>query len=360
MLQSPIETAQPAGPRAVPAIQGGQVTAIGRLQPGVADVRSYGATGNGVADDTAAIQAAINQHGKVYIPAGVYRIDPKIGLVVRTGTEIIGDGRTRTILLAGTGGATMKELASYAGGSLIRRSFDPGGKNDYVTYVRLADFTVLLTHPADSVTENAIQIGIDLRNISRSLVERVHVGNMPPLGAPITRAYDRRFYSQGFGIVLGSVSSSTRSYAGGEVNTVRDSSVWGAYKLIVQDDAQLSPRSAAHAVLIEACDLQGGHVLLSQESRYTRGVSWRDNVLQNVIPRPGSREASAVLRMEGSNNLIDGGYIEASGSADYLLQLGSISSNNMIRLPYASTTNRAKVEDLGSGNSINLKGPDFP
>lgn len=356
VFQSPVETDDRASPRAVPALAGGQVTAVGRVQPGMADVRSYGAKGNGVADDTAAIQAAIDQHGRVYIPAGIYRIDPKIGLLVRTGTEIVGDGRTRTILLAGAGGATMGELASYAKGSIIHRKFDPNGKNDYVTYVRLSDFTVLLTHPSDSVTENALQIGIDLRNISRSLVERVHVGNVPPTGAPITRSFDRRFFSQGYGIVLGTVPSSTRPYAGGEVNTVRDTSVWGAYKLIVEDDEQLSPRSGAHAVLIEACDLQGGHILLSQESRYTRGVSWRDNVLQNVIPRPGSREASTVFRMEGSNNLIDGGYIEASGSADYLVQLGRGSSGNLIRLPYASATNGAKVVDMGSGNTVDVKG----
>jgi hypothetical protein len=355
-LQGQTETWGRASPRAVPATKGGEVMAIGHIQPSMINVRNYGAKGNGIVDDTAAIQAAINRHGKVYIPAGIYRIDPKIGLIVRTGTELIGDGRTRTILLAGAGGVTIDELARYAGGSLIHRKFDPNGKNDYVSYVRLSDFTVILTHPADSVTENAVQIGIDLRNISRSLVERVHVGNIPPIGAPITRAYDRRFFSQGFGIVLGTAPSSTRPYAGGEVNTVRDSSVWGAYKLIVEDDDRLSPRSAAHGVLIEACDLQGGHILLSQESRYTRGVSWRDNVLQNVIPGPGSKEASGVFRMEGSNNLIDGGYIEASGSADYLMQLGRHSSSNLIRLPYASATNGAKVVDLGSGNSVDVKG----
>lgn len=342
--------------RVVPSIAGGQAVVISRAENGAVDVRTYGAKGNGVADDTAAIQSAIDQHGRVYIPAGIYRIDPTVGLVVRTGTEITGDGRTRTILLAKAGGGTMEDLARYARGSLIHRRFNPSARNDYVSYVRLSDFSVILTHPADRVTRNEIQIGIDLRNVSRSLVERVHVGNLPPLGAPITREYDRRFFSQGFGIVLGTVPSSTLPYAGGEINTIRDSSVWGAYKLIVEDDAQLSPRSAAHAILVEACDLQGGHVLLAQESRYTRGVSWRDNVLQNVIPRPESQEPSGVFRMEGSNNLVDGGYIEASGSADYLMQLGRDSSGNTIRVPYASATNSAKIRNLGTGNSVDVRG----
>lgn len=341
--------------RSASAVAGWTTIAEGPQQ-GAANVRAFGAKGDGVSDDTAAIQAALDKSARVYIPAGIYRVDARIGLIIRDGTEILGEGRTRSILLAKPGGATLAELARYGGGSVIRRRFDPNGRNLYVNYVHLADFAVVLNHPADRVSRDGIQIGIDLRNVTRSLVERVHVGNMPPEGARITRNYDRRYYSQGYGIVLGTVPSSYDSYAGGEVNTIRDTSVWGAYKLIVEDDTELSPRSAAHGVVIEACDLQGGHNLLSQESRYARGVSWRDNILQNVIPQPERQEPSGVLRMDGGYNLIDGGYIEASGSGDYLAQFGPESAHNMVRLPYASATNAAKVSDRGKENSVDIRG----
>ena len=43
--------------------------------------RDFGAVGDGVADDTEALQRAVNetQTGRVYFPKGIYRITNKIG-----------------------------------------------------------------------------------------------------------------------------------------------------------------------------------------------------------------------------------------------------------------------------------------
>jgi len=54
------------------------------------DVRRYGATGDGITDDSASIQAAVNASIEVYFPAGNYLIRKKIDL--RTGSSLIGDG----------------------------------------------------------------------------------------------------------------------------------------------------------------------------------------------------------------------------------------------------------------------------
>ncbi|MBN2974466.1 hypothetical protein JW805_20980 [Roseomonas aeriglobus] len=64
---------------------------------GVADVRSpaFGAKGDGRADDTVAIQAAIDRYARVYLPAGVYRINSKVGLSLRTGTQLLETGAQR-------------------------------------------------------------------------------------------------------------------------------------------------------------------------------------------------------------------------------------------------------------------------
>lgn len=62
------------------------------------NVMSYGAVGDGVADDTAAIQAAINActiGGTVYIPAGTYKTTAVLTIAVN-GVQILGDGSKAT------------------------------------------------------------------------------------------------------------------------------------------------------------------------------------------------------------------------------------------------------------------------
>ena len=56
-----------------------QRTVESKLQD-VVSVKDFGAVGDGVADDTAAIQAAIDAHNNVYIPAGTYRCNSSINL----------------------------------------------------------------------------------------------------------------------------------------------------------------------------------------------------------------------------------------------------------------------------------------
>ena len=67
-----------------------------RLQTG--NVKHFGAVGDGMADDTAAIQAAIDAHYLVYFPAGTYKCLSTLRL--RNGSHLLGEARGQ----AGGGG----------------------------------------------------------------------------------------------------------------------------------------------------------------------------------------------------------------------------------------------------------------
>ncbi|NNL50940.1 MAG: right-handed parallel beta-helix repeat-containing protein [Woeseiaceae bacterium] len=60
----------------------------GRAAP--SNVRQFGAVGDGLTDDSAAIQAAVNASLHVYFPAGNYLVRKKIDL--RSGSSLVGDG----------------------------------------------------------------------------------------------------------------------------------------------------------------------------------------------------------------------------------------------------------------------------
>ena len=64
----------------------------------IVSVKDFGAVGNGIADDTAAIQAALSTGKRVYIPTGTYRLSNALGFYA-PGQMISGDGRTGTIFL---------------------------------------------------------------------------------------------------------------------------------------------------------------------------------------------------------------------------------------------------------------------
>jgi parallel beta-helix repeat protein len=64
-------------------------------------VKSFGATGDGVTDDTEAIQAALDEGGTIYFPAGTYIISDTLNITV-DGTRLIGWGATIEHLSTGT------------------------------------------------------------------------------------------------------------------------------------------------------------------------------------------------------------------------------------------------------------------
>jgi len=80
-----------------------QRTALAKLRDTVS-VRDFGAVGDGVTDDTAAFQSAIN-NGPVYVPPGTYKITGT--LTLRSKSFIVGAGVDKTIINSNIVGASL-------------------------------------------------------------------------------------------------------------------------------------------------------------------------------------------------------------------------------------------------------------
>jgi hypothetical protein len=112
--------------------------------PSWADARrDFGALGDGVADDTAALQAAIDsigwdgRHGDIpfdrphvlYLPAGTYRITSRLLFKYRISVGLIGeDPETTRIVWDGPEGGTMLHCNGLSQGKISRLTFDGRGR----------------------------------------------------------------------------------------------------------------------------------------------------------------------------------------------------------------------------------------
>lgn len=95
----------PSGTGAVPR------TAESKLRE-VVSVKDFGAVGDGVTDDTAALQAALDaaQYKTLYVPKGTYSISAPLN--VKTQTRIVGDGIASIIKASGSWAASAPGVAA--------------------------------------------------------------------------------------------------------------------------------------------------------------------------------------------------------------------------------------------------------
>ena len=161
------------------------------VQPGdlVVNVRDFGAVGDGVVDDTAAIQAAINSltgasssgefggagAGQVFLPKGSYKVT---NLTMKSNVSIRGAGYRATALIAtGTSGYTL----GTSGLSHVVR----------IANVEISDLTIgpTLAGSVLDVTRPAVG-GINLNYSQWCSLRNVFIHNVAGVGIDLTQTFD--------------------------------------------------------------------------------------------------------------------------------------------------------------------------
>lgn len=303
-------------------------------------------------DHTALINAALAYGKRVYAPAGRWNVDTDVGVVLPTGFAVVGDG-LRTMFVAASKGATLAELQAYTKGSVFKRAFTTGVANPYVMGGYLADFSVILTPQTPYNAANYQQIGVDLRNITRSVVERVYVGNNPDAQSHpwFARSLSGADQTQGYGFVVGT-RTGPPDYCGGEKNTLRDCMAWGLFKGITIDDSALSPQSSAHQTTVDTCDVQGAHELITQGTQYNAGTVIKNVTIQSNRRQTGNANPTVGVSLAGYNCSAHVAYAEMGAACDVLLALASTAKRCKGELLYysSSSPSTATIVDNGTGN----------
>jgi hypothetical protein len=114
-----------------------------------ADLKAnYGAVGNGMADDTSALQSALNDLGKsghaavLYIPAGTYRITSTVTLQSQQYVSIIGaDPNTTTLKWGGATGGVLLHIDGVAYSRFDRLTFAGSGTAGVLVYQSLTGYS---------------------------------------------------------------------------------------------------------------------------------------------------------------------------------------------------------------------------
>lgn len=165
------------------------------------NAKSFGATGNGSTDDTAALQAALTAAtgGTLYLPKGNYRVSS--GLTVPNRTRIVGDGPTNTLINYRTALTTANQLFDF----------------DNVDNIHLEDIGLNCETGAGGRTTTAVLAQGDGGSVTEMLLRRVYITGFQQYGVRINTA---TYYTHLDGCRILSCSNSVANGGDGLTNAI--------------------------------------------------------------------------------------------------------------------------------------------
>lgn len=216
-----------------PAVQSNS-EAIGFLSEDWVNVMEFGATGDGVTDDTAAVQAAINAGGTTYFPAGTYvctKLQLKLGTVLtgvgRSGYIPSPAGQVATIKLKDGTNDHLINGADQISNVIIRQLNFDGNKANNTTgnIINLETGSAQDTawHIYDCFLDNAALDGIGIASGRQAVkVNRTWIMRSANNGVTLNGA------DGGLESVLIGLSGANGVYAGAWVQHISDCDIWSS------------------------------------------------------------------------------------------------------------------------------------
>lgn len=133
----------------------------------VVSVKDFGAVGDGVADDTAAIQAAIDSaiatNRGVYVPSGTYKVSANLNVSAAQLFYMYGDGRN-SVISATSAVTRIFDLASGIQYPVFRDMYVAASQNFSTTTTGFHAAGTCAHMTMDNVFINGCNIGLSLRN----------------------------------------------------------------------------------------------------------------------------------------------------------------------------------------------------
>lgn len=146
---------------------------------------AYGAKGDGISDDTEAIQSALNDqlrlHRVIWLPSGTYNISSTLSISACDGLTIIGeDPRTTVIRWMGAPDGTMLDMNGCKGIHISRISFDgnsTAGRGEHIWWSQSPGSNYPTFDLLTDQTIKNLKVGLELGFAGETTVERIHFDN---------------------------------------------------------------------------------------------------------------------------------------------------------------------------------------